>query len=263
MLGLSNPSSISFECYAYPDRGWNTNFSYVWLSSYSGQGGQEQDLYVDEFETQWSGITPGLSDYAAACLVALKMMGGITAGYDRRETSINLCPSARYGAGDPIDTHSGAFNYGLLDLSMSTSAGPLTFQRYYSSQLAGSSGSTLGHGWTHNQDTHLTFGTSTTGTLVDVYFKAETGNEYRFRANSDGTFSSYPGVFATLTQDPGPPVSYTLVDSHQNTYQFDDQGRVVSWTNTTGQAFTYTYDTSGLLTSGGRPNWPPVSRPGV
>ena len=246
-LNLSVPSSISFDCYAHPDRGWDTNASYVWFSAYSGQGGQDQDLYVTNVETEWSGITPGFSDSQAGCSMMLKDTGDKSAGSDQRETGTSACPISQYLAGDPINTHSGTFDYSLVDLSISTSAGPLALERFYSSQLSGQSGGPLGPGWTHNQDTYLTFGTSSTGTLTDVFFKAETANLYRFRANADGTFTPYPGVFASLTEDPGPPVSYTLVDSRQNTYQFDDQGRVLTWTNSTAQSFTYSYDASGRL----------------
>ena len=50
--------------------------------------------------------------------------------------------------------------------------------------------------------------------------------------NGDGTYSPYPGLCATLVQNQGAPVTYTLKDGGQKTYTFDAIGKFLSYAET-------------------------------
>jgi RHS repeat-associated protein len=165
---------------------------------------------------------------------------------DSRECSIGKCSSATGTTADPVNTLTGSYDYSVEDLSVPTSAGPLIFQRSYSSTsmnlnlyIPGTS-TVLGYGWTHNQDIRLNFQEN-----GDVWFKAESANQYMFSANTNGTYSPYPGVTASLIYD-SQTDQYTLIDAVQDTYTFDEDGNILSWESSTGQVLTYTY-TNGLL----------------
>ena len=154
---------------------------------------------------------------------------------DPRECAVSAC-DATASAGDPIDTRTGNFDYSLVDLSLQTIAGPLTFQRSYAS-LATDTGlypSDLGAGWTHNQDTRLIFETG------KVWFKAHTLNQYQFTDNGDQTYTPYAGVLASLSYDPGTS-SYTLTAADQSVYTFDASGQLQIWRNELGYGFDYSY----------------------
>ena len=56
----------------------------------------------------------------------------------------------------------------------------------------------LGYGWTHNHDIRLIFPTDPGGQAGLVFFKDHSGNMYRFYQNTDGTYTAYTGLNATL-----------------------------------------------------------------
>lgn len=154
---------------------------------------------------------------------------------DPRECAVSSC-DASASSGDPIDTRTGNFDYSLVDLSLQTIAGPLTFQRSYAS-LAIDPGlypTDLGPGWTHNQDTRLIFESG------KVWFKAHTLNQYQFTDNGDQTYTPYAGVLASLSYDPG-TTRYTLTAADQSVYTFDAAGQLQSWRNELGYGFDYSY----------------------
>ena len=154
---------------------------------------------------------------------------------DPRECAVSAC-DASASAGDPIDTRTGNFDYSLVDLSLQTLAGPLTFQRSYAS-LATDTGlylTDLGPGWNHNQDTRLVFETG------KVWLKAHTLNQYQFTDNGDQTYTPYAGVLASLDYDAGTS-SYTLTAADQSAYTFDATGQLQSWRNELGYGFDYSY----------------------
>lgn len=165
------------------------------------------------------------------------------------------CPNCNYGqaqgsVGDPINTNTGVLSYTIKDLELQTSAGLLTFKRIYVSSWTSKFTSPLGNGWVHNQDIRLMF--PGTNQPSFVYFKDPSGNLYQFwyvKNNTTGAeaFTPYAGFPASLIQNAGTPVTYTLRDQAQNVYIFDQSGKLVSLTNPSGQTFAYTYDTNGRL----------------
>jgi RHS repeat-associated protein len=163
------------------------------------------------------------------------------------------CEASTYGAtqgtvADPINTRTGSFDFGVVDLSISTSSGPLVFQINYSSQAAADDASALGYGWTHNLDSRLILPGQPGAVADSILFKAHTSNLYTFDDNGDGTYSPAPGVLASLTLDPGPPVSYTVTNPSQDVYLFDEVGQLLEWSDAQGHTIAYTHDASGRLT---------------
>lgn len=148
--------------------------------------------------------------------------------------------SVQPGVGDPINTATGGFDYSYVDISLQTLAGPLAFQRSYSSEAIDLyQNAPLGYGWTHNQDTYLIFPDQPGGEVDKVWFKAHTGNQYRFDILPDGSFDPYPGVVAQLTEEAD---HYRLVDSGKNIYKFDlATKKLTRWENAEGYGFIYTY----------------------
>ncbi len=149
-------------------------------------------------------------------------------------------------AADPVNTLTGGYDYSVGDLAIPTAAGPMVFQRSYSSSAVGLNlytpgiDTSLGYGWTHNQDIRLFFPQPD-----QVKFKAQSANQYQFTKNPDGSYTPYTGVTASLNYNPSTS-QYTLIDSGQNVYIFDSGGKILSWKNEIGLAFTYTYN-NGLL----------------
>jgi YD repeat-containing protein len=160
---------------------------------------------------------------------------------DPRECAINSCDEAQGFGGDPIHTRTGNFDYSVNDLTVSTLAGPLSFQRSYASKATGlyTGGNGLGKGWTHNQQVSLIFKDGF------VWFKGHTANLYKFHRNDDGSYTSYPGVLASLTFKSSSQ-TYELKASDQSTYTFDSSGKLTSWRNELGYGFDYTYASSKL-----------------
>jgi len=50
--------TLKFECVWVPDRGFGVPFEYIWLRAISGQGGQQQDVYITVLGLDWSGVVP-------------------------------------------------------------------------------------------------------------------------------------------------------------------------------------------------------------
>jgi len=153
---------------------------------------------------------------------------------------------AQNDVGDPVNTYTGTFTYSVNDLGVSTSAGPLTFQRTYDSSKA-SFTQPLGYGWTHNHDIRLLFPTDPEGTPGFVTLRHPSGSEMRFWDIGDGTYHPYAGAAGTLVKNVGPPITYAYTDQNSNVFVFDENGRIQTLTNSTGQAFTYTYNPDGTL----------------
>ena len=164
---------------------------------------------------------------------------------DPRECAITSCQDTQGYGGDPINTRTGGFDYSFVDLSIPTIAGPLSFQRTYSSLATELYTMTLASGWTHNQDVRLIFDDDPTGEAGVVWFKAHTANQYYFTDNGNDTFTPYPGVLASLTYDAGSG-QYQLVETSQNVYTFDGEGKLLAWSNPQGYSFTYTYSNGQL-----------------
>ncbi len=149
-------------------------------------------------------------------------------------------------SGGPINTRTGGYDYTVTDLSFVTSAGELNFVRTYAS-LATSLPTNLSPGWTHNQDMRLIFPDDPGGKPGVVLLKSRSANEYSFYENADGTYEAAPGIRATLVRNSGTPVRYTVTDSNQNVYTFDENGKLTAFADPQGHAWNYTYNASGNL----------------
>jgi len=149
--------------------------------------------------------------------------------------------------GGPINTRTGGYDYSVVDLSLPTAAGPLTFQRWYSSLGIDTYDDVLGPGWTHSLDSRLIFPSDPGGREGVVLLKSHSANLYEFEVNADGTYSTFPGVCGKLTRDEGPPVRYTLTDNSQRSYTFDVSGRLMRLEDAQGRGLNYRYDGEGLL----------------
>ena len=163
---------------------------------------------------------------------------------DHRDCPNGACQDSQIYSGDPINTRTGAFDYSVGLLSIGTLAGPLVLELAYSSAAIQTFTTTLGYGWTHNHDTRLIFPGDPGGEAGFVIFKAHGVGRYRFVDNLDGTFTPYASVLASLVENGDG--SYTVVNSSQATYDFEDDGRLLAWSDPNGNTFTYTYS-GGLL----------------
>jgi RHS repeat-associated protein len=182
-------------------------------------------------------------------LLLLNVSGGVPE-LSKTFSGDDLCFNATYEqtsqpVGGPIDPQTGGYDYSVEDLSIQTSAGPLTFRRTYSSLATGLYSAPLGYGWTHNLDSRLVFSTTVGGLPGFVLFKAHTTNQYLFIENGDGTYRSYPGLCATLERiQVGEVFTYTMKDKTQRQYIFDALGRLKEYRSPQGSSLFYVYDES-------------------
>jgi len=212
------------------------------------------DINLQPFYTAWEGLGDGSHDCvyqiwgiyygtppALADRSSLSSNQPKNGTGDPRECSVSACGDAQATAGDPIDTRTGNFDYGLVDLSLQTAAGPLTFQRSYASRALDTNlyATNLSPGWTHNHDIRLIFETG------KVWFKAHTLNQYQFIDNGNHVYTPYAGVMANLSYSSA-TTTYTLTSSDQSVYTFDVDGVLQTWRNEQGFGFDYTYNDGKL-----------------
>ena len=162
----------------------------------------------------------------------------------------SACP-ARYGntqepVGGPINPLTGGYDYRYEDLSLDTLAGPLSFQRTYSS-LALQYPSSIGQGWTHNHDLRLIFPDANhpESTPGYVIFKGESSNRYLFLDLGNDAFAPYPGLCSTLVKqtDAQGIVTYQIEESSSHTrYIFDAGGKIQQRIDAQGFSWSYEYD---------------------
>lgn len=148
----------------------------------------------------------------------------------------------------PINTRTGGFQYSVEDISLPTTAGQLSITRDYAS-LGISLATTLSPGWTHNQDTRLIMPNDPGGEEDVILFKLHSSNQYTFYAQTDGTYQPATGILASLVTQAGPPITYVITDSSQNTFIFDEDGNLLTYSDPVGNQWEYTYTTTGLLDS--------------
>jgi len=148
--------------------------------------------------------------------------------------------------GEPINSRTGSYDYSVVDLSIPTSAGALTFTRDYASQTI-SQPTTLSPGWTHNLATRLILPDDPDGEEGAILFKLHSGNLFTFYENPDGTYQAGPGLQASLVRQAGPPIRFVVTDTQQNSYTFDQNGVLQSYTDASDHTWEYTY-TNGKLT---------------
>ncbi len=166
------------------------------------------------------------------------------AGESDGNISTTSCGGTQGECGDPINTRTGGFSFGNVDLSVPTSAGDLIFQRQYSSSAVDSHISPMGYGWANNQNPRLIFPAEPGGQPGYISMQGKTGNRYRFEYKSNGTFEPDPGVLASLTYASN---VYTVTASDQSKFIFNAQGRQTQRLDPEGHAFNYVYDGNGRL----------------
>jgi YD repeat-containing protein len=147
-------------------------------------------------------------------------------------------------SGDPINTRTGGFEYSSSYFSIPTSAGELLFEIIYSSSATDVFTTTMGYGWTHNHDTRLIF-PARPG--APVLFKAHSLNEYLFYDLGGGRYYPEYGAPYDLIRLESDPVTYQITDKYQQSYLFDDSGKLLSWSDSQGHSWAYTYDVDGRL----------------
>jgi len=166
---------------------------------------------------------------------------------DPRKCIFSLPSKSQAWAGRPINTFTGGVDYPVEDLAIPTSAGPLSFDRSYSSLATSLYSTPLGYGWAHNQDIRLILEGDPGGQKGVVWLKAHTANQYAFLINADGSYTATSGVLATLTKQAGPPVTYTLTTEYNTQYSFAADKKLRTWTDAQGHTLSYTYDANGRL----------------
>ncbi len=166
-----------------------------------------------------------------------------------------VCPwssstnEAIYPVGDPINTRTGGVDYTTVDLSFPALGGQMAFQRSYSSLVTSTYTTTLGYGWTHNQDTRLILPTQPGGVSGQVLFKPHNANQLIFYSNPDGTYTPYAGVLGKLISTTV-PAGYQVTASDQSVYNFDTSGHLLTWADAQGHSWTYSY--TNTLSAGPR-----------
>ncbi|KAA3646532.1 MAG: hypothetical protein DWQ07_10000 [Chloroflexi bacterium] len=227
-----------------------TGFTYsedypVSANAYDDSFNGLRDIYVTKLE-----IDPSLEQQVMLTTGGLK--GGSSADCQASDCSISATSNtssnsgAQYTVADPVNTFTGAFEYAIEDLSIQSTVGSIPFTRYYSSNATGLYSDTFGIGWTHNHESNLIFEDDPGGIPGFVIFKANTANQYYFFDNGDGTYSPDAGLLASLIENVGVPTTYTVIDSSQNAYTFDDLGRITQYTDSEGHTLDYFYNDPGI-----------------
>ncbi|MFQ6101151.1 MAG: RHS repeat domain-containing protein [Anaerolineae bacterium] len=80
-----------------------------------------------------------------------------------------------------------------------------------------------------------------------VIVKGCHGARFRFHDDEDGTYTPFPGVWATLTRTLTSPYTYTLTGVGQSTYLFDSAGRLAQIRDPQGQVTALTYSGTQLV----------------
>jgi len=141
--------------------------------------------------------------------------------------------------GAPVSTQYGNFWHTFSDMSVAGRGPGLGFDRTYDSSNASVNGP-LGFGWRLSYQMSVS---SSGGTATVVQ---ENGAQVRFRAVGTGFVPESPRVVAALTHDTVAH-RWTFVRRAQQTFTFDDTGRLLSIADLAGNATTLTYNGAGQL----------------
>lgn len=165
-------------------------------------------------------------------------------GMDGNLSCIAVCSQETEGG--PINTRTGGYDYSATDIAIQSAAGEVSFERTYASLATSLYSTNLGYGWTHNHDLYLTIGAYDANNIRNLTLKGHTANKYVFTQQSGFTTTkAESGIYASLVQGPS---SFILTDKSQNKYEFNlTTGKLISYTNPTGQKILYTFDTRGRL----------------
>ncbi|MEV0681664.1 LamG-like jellyroll fold domain-containing protein [Actinosynnema sp. NPDC050436] len=102
----------------------------------------------------------------------------------------------------------------------------------------------FGAGWSTRYDTGIVPDNDGSGNVVVTY---PDGQQVRFGANGNGTFTAPQGRFATLTTVPGG--GWKLTDKSATTYLFDSAGKLLSLTDGSGRSVVLAYNSGRLATA--------------
>ncbi len=141
---------------------------------------------------------------------------------------------------EPVNTATGAYSSTETDAKLASAGIAFAFTRSYTS--SNTYVGPLGTGWTDSMNVFLTVSGST------VIVSDENGQQVRFTANGDGTYTpAGAGVFSTLTRQPNG--DYLLVRQDQTRLIFNSTGQLSSETNRNGIGLTLSYHGNGELAS--------------
>ena len=182
--------------------------------------------------------------YPGSTIVTDRTTNSSDLGDNSNLSCVAICTQGYEGG--PINTRTGGYDYSVTDISIQTDAGPLTFERSYSSKVASFNTGGMGYGWTHNHDLKLLISPYDTNGKRELTLKGHTANQYLFTQQSGSNITTpEPGVYGTLVQGPS---SFVLTDRAQNQYDFNlTTGRIISFTDPNGHKLLYTFDTKGRL----------------
>lgn len=233
-----NPMSYPNGSWVIPPQPWPYNSFKVNFNNSTGFG---QTLVRTD---KWH-FTIATYDFRSTCETSCDFGADFKYGNSgETDCGISSIPSTQGTCGDPINSQTGGFSFGAVDLSLPTSAGDLIFQRTYSSSAVDNHITPMGFGWATNQDAKLILSDSPGGQTGYTLFQSRLGNHYRFKNQPDGTFVPDPGVMAVLSQAND---IYTLTTSEQSHFIFNALGTLTKRTDPEGRAFIYTYNSNNRL----------------
>lgn len=143
--------------------------------------------------------------------------------------------------GDPVNTASGEYSETQRDLALPGRGPAISFERTYSSQLAGTSG-VLGYGWTGSYLMSLEV-EGGSGGVVTIH--QENGSTIAFEPNGRGGYLGPSAYLATLAHNEDG--TWTLTRRSRDRFVFDSRGRLIRELDLNGETTTLTYDESGRL----------------
>ena len=226
---------------------------------YVSATGYKLDVTINQATTFVCADSQANAQQIVQQIYACGAAGGLDGIYDGSVGNLATCtdgaacqtagalPGATGTSGDPINSRTGAFSYANADLTIPTSGEELIFQRAYSSAATERSNDSLGIGWTHNHNPYLILPGDPDEKDGYVVYRDIVGNDYLFKVESDGSYTTSPGITATLTHNSSSPVTYTLETFSQTTMAFDENGKIIRRADELGRELEYTYDTNGRL----------------
>src|SRR5258707_9800628 len=87
---------------------------------------------------------------------------------------------------------------------------------------------------------------TTDGTNIFAIYSLANGKRDRFTRNQDGTYTTPPRLFSTLTKNTDG--TFTLLDKYGVVRRFNSQGQLASIADRNGNALSLTYDAAGFMT---------------
>jgi len=142
----------------------------------------------------------------------------------------------------PVEAASGDFIYTLRVLSISGLGPSLDVALTYDSQDLRHG--PFGVGWVNPYEQRII--ETTDGTGIFAIYSLANGKRERFTRNPDGTYTTPPRLFSTLTKNSDG--TFTLRDKYGVVRRFSAQGQLTAIIDRNGNTLTLTYDTVGFMT---------------